>query len=169
MDNNLLFLISAEGVFNTQSNRANWFLPAAFTVFLSRIVFIKSAIFESFRTLQSIITIPCLSQLILSGTARNKCLISKCACLHKISICFLVFPGFHRMIMLPRNFEIFRNNICVTNGMWWQWYIGCLREIMKNAIVRCLFINGGILCNIVFCIFVFVTYVFLSSRFLDKS
>jgi len=92
--NNLLFLTSAESMFNTvqRSNYANWFLPTAFTVFLSCIAsFIKPAIFESFTTLSFIVTIPCSFQVILSGTAfRNKCFISKCA-YDKISVRFPVF------------------------------------------------------------------------------
>jgi len=46
---------------------------------------------------------------------------------------YFLGESFHRMIMLAWNFEIFRNNICVTNGM--RWNIGYLHEIMKNVIV----------------------------------
>ena len=80
MDNNLLFLTSAEDMFN--GIIVKLILPTVFTVFLSRIAsFIKSAMFESFMmTLPSIVTILCSSQLTLSGTIfRNKYFISKCA------------------------------------------------------------------------------------------
>ena len=69
VDNNLLFLISAEGMFNARSNSANWFLPLLSQFFPRASRRLSSHWFETFTTLPFIITIPCSSQLILLGTA----------------------------------------------------------------------------------------------------
>ena len=81
VDNNLLFLTSAEG--STHEIIAQTDFYPLLSQFFSRAENrLLSVIFEFFTALPSIVTILCLSQLILSGTTfRNKCFISKCACL----------------------------------------------------------------------------------------